>query len=434
MERSTAQSLQESAALHSMLDGTREAITRLHQLYSDGFAAIKDQIASIMQTQAQSNPSIDYSASLRSHTSQLSSIVSELDEIKQNIEKGTKTTQKERGKDVAKFDEVLSLLSTIEGKFDGVEQSVANTTAALTKTLMPEHKKLAKEMNTRFDDVTSSIQEIVEEVMKPLSDSVYKALRQKDEESRPSVAHERPFGTVDDSTTDGPVHSSVTIDTLFEDKIERINRSITTESTQSTVQRKDKLEDWFATFIQRRSGSQTASIAPIASSQLLEGSQVSTHDSWFEEVEMMDFVTPSQAPSQAFSQAPSQVQPTPAAAETPSSPPKRKSKPSFREVINLGQSQEEGTYWDISDLEPRKRNLPTKYFPSLFKRPSASYSSAKGRRAKSPGTRYPLRSSAKATRIIEESIAPSKASEGKEVTPSSIKAQRQRTRRARKSP
>lgn len=430
MERTTAQSLQESAALHSMLDGTREAIARLHQLYTDGFSAIKEQIASILHNQAQNSVPIDYTSSLRSQTSQLSTIVSELDQIKANIDKGAKATQKEGGKDVAKLDEVLSLLSTIESKFDAVEETVAKTSTTLTKALVPEHKKLSKEINSRFDDITSSIQEIVEEAMKPLSDSVYKALRRKDEESRQSATRPPVATSTNDSTANGPVHSSVTLDTLFEDKIERMNRSITTDSTQSTVQRKDHLDDWFATFLQRM-GSQTASTTSI-SSQTLNASQPAP--SWFESMDEDDPI-----PSQALSDVPPtpiivpptpiEVSPTPIAAMPSLQPPKRRPKARHCEAIDLSQSQEEGTYWDLSQLEPRKRVPLSPFYLSTHKKATGGSARAK----KGSPCRYSLRSTSKHDRPNDGNLGASQALNAKGAS-SSIKAQRQSAvaRRAKK--
>lgn len=393
VERASAiQSLQDSAAFHSMLDGTRDAIAHLHQLYTDGFSALKDQMTSLMLQQATSTKGLEDLASLRSQTTQLSNIASELEEIKQSMEKGTKLSEiahSERSKDETKLGEVLSMLGDLDDRLGSMDKKVSDSNAAITKTFIPEHKKLSKEMRSCFEDVTSSLQEIVDEALKPLNESVFKAMQLREEGSRQREAENARQQVVAHLPL-GPTHSSVTCDTVFEDRLERQNESLTSEITQSTMIDRDPIEDWFSKFLRRMDASKPSTTQlPIASSQAIaSASQVSTASSWFEDMDDANLFFEDSAQG-------SSSDPLPPLTSQPSQKPQGRRSIATRTDLELSESQEEGTYWDLSNLEPRRKHSPSQLIPALKKKGKQLRSAKKASSRKAVVPRYATRSSTK---------------------------------------
>lgn len=365
---------------------------RLHQLYSEGFANIKDQMTTLLQQQTVVTTTFE-AASLHSQTSQLSKIALELNGVKECMDKGAKLNeswQKEQEKEGTKIGEVLSLLTNLEGKFESVEQIITETSTALTRTLIPEHKELVMDMKGRFDDVSSSIQEIIDAVMKPLNESVYKAIIQDNSQRR--SLEQIPFQ--EDSATQGPIHSSVTVDSLLEKKHQLLSGSLVESSSEESLQAPNQLDEWFSKFLQRMDSSPSKTLQiPIASSQAIGAtSQSSTASSWFENMDDTNlFLTESSQASPSQTSESSSIMAAHSTVVIEKTPTKRHRSRSV-------QAECTSTYWDLPPSQTRRPSTAAQILPFVTKKnaKTGSQSSKSAKASKKSKSGHASRASVKA--------------------------------------
>lgn len=366
------QAFQEQAAIHSALENTHDAVTKLHQIYQEGFESVKEMIKALVNKKSQNDapppPATDYTPTLESQTNQLAEISTSIAQLKQMIAKVTQSVdgkEKKRNEELMKITDALLGLESISDKLSSVEKSTKETTRIIQRSVVPESQKMANEIKSRFSDVVSSIQGIIAEAMEPLSSTVQKSLSlvEQDIRSRAAVAansssiastSRNTNSTISSPTfelIEAPTHSSVLIDPEFE-----ISDSIQLESQQAASASAPAvsgptpniMDDWFSTFMDQLE-SRPHAAPKKTSNDKKKGAHPASASSWFEDIDDFNLFGPSM--SETGNRTVDQTQLGIAAVET------KKSKKRLRQPSMSPSQSTDDDYWaPIGSKEQRRKD------------------------------------------------------------------------------